>query len=434
MVYLPAQKSTKSGRQTEGMSKPETSKTRITCSRCGREKEVSLKANGDTPTLCSHNCKPPVLGICVVCGETTSKSLSQKIATCGKKACHRAHAAASMAAARPRSKTRVPKTCPVCAKEFVPSGFGETAKKQVTCSATCMGVRRSRQVAAENRPPKVYIRGTVAVTCSECGVTFTAAKKGETTAKFCSLSCAARRNARLPSAKRGKEKAKETRLLPERVQAREIGATKRREALMQVRVCPVCNIAFSCLPGARKTTCSVPCRNIAAGRKMKGTTRGKNPACSERMRKNNPSFRPEVRAKMSASMQGRTFLSRGGNGKLTRQQVCLSEALNNAPMEYPIRTAEVAGMLPTLPPCYKVDVALPEYRLAIEVDGRSHNSPKWRFLDRRKESVLVALGWLVFRCSNKEVDFSVEEVVSRVRQACMTSKCLTPTVTSLKES
>jgi hypothetical protein len=117
---------------------------------------------------------------------------------------------------------------------------------------------------------------------------------------------------------------------------------------------------------------------------------------------------------MRAKLKGRTFLARGGNGKTTRQQEAIAQALG-LPMEYAIPTAPVAGQFPSLPPSYKVDLACPEKRLAIVVDGRSHNSPKWKFLDRRKTEILCALGWSVLRFSNREVDTNLTAVLATIR-------------------
>lgn len=145
-------------------------------------------------------------------------------------------------------------------------------------------------------------------------------------------------------------------------------------------------------------------------------------ATSERMKANNPSKRPEVQAKISKAKSGRTFLSRGGNSQITTPQRMLAEALLAVEyMEYAIPTKPVKGQFPSLPTSYKVDVALPRIKLAIEVDGKSHKNPKWQFLDKRKTEVLQALGWSVLRFWNDEVTNSLEECVRKVNQF-MTSR------------
>jgi len=150
---------------------------------------------------------------------------------------------------------------------------------------------------------------------------------------------------------------------------------------------------------------------------------------SERMRGDkNPTHRPDVLAKMSASLRGRTFLARGGNGKLTRQQVALATALGWGPSspgewtpELSIPTGPVVGKFESLPPAYKVDIGNQSLMLAVEVDGKTHLTKKWRFLDRRKESVLSALGWKVLRFWNREVDEDLEAVLAKIAAATSTT-------------
>jgi very-short-patch-repair endonuclease len=66
-----------------------------------------------------------------------------------------------------------------------------------------------------------------------------------------------------------------------------------------------------------------------------------------------------------------------------------------------------------------VDLAYPPGKLAIEVDGKSHLTRKWKFLDARKTSVLECLGWKVLRFWNKEINNSPERVVAEI-QTCIT--------------
>ena len=125
---------------------------------------------------------------------------------------------------------------------------------------------------------------------------------------------------------------------------------------------------------------------------------------------------------MRRSLQGHTFLARGGNGKPTKQQITLAKTLGLlTTMEYAIPTAAVRKQFKSLPNCYKVDLAYPEKKLAIEVDGKTHRLRRWKFLDRRKTSVLNALGWSVFRVTNEEVDNNLTETLNRLT-AFMTSK------------
>ena len=131
------------------------------------------------------------------------------------------------------------------------------------------------------------------------------------------------------------------------------------------------------------------------------------------MRANNPTKDPAVLAKMSASLKGRTFLARGGNGKVTEPQMRLATALG-WPMEVAVLTGPVQGQFPSLPNHYKVDVGSVKHKLAVEVDGNSHKTKKWKFLDRRKEAILAALGWRVLRFWNEEVMADLDRCVQMV--------------------
>ncbi len=139
-------------------------------------------------------------------------------------------------------------------------------------------------------------------------------------------------------------------------------------------------------------------------------------ASSARMRANNPMTNPETREKMRRALRGRTFLARGGNGQMTTPQIMLADALG-LPMEYAIPTAAVAGKFPSLPHNYKVDIADPEEKVAIEVDGKSHQLRKWKFFDRRKTEVLNVLGWRVIRFTNEEVLSDLWGTVERSNDA-----------------
>jgi len=83
-------------------------------------------------------------------------------------------------------------------------------------------------------------------------------------------------------------------------------------------------------------------------------------------------------------------------------------------MEYVIPTAKAVGHFPSLPPCYKVDLGIPEVSLAIEVDGKTHKTKKWKFLDRRKTAVLNFIEWTVLRFWNEEVDQDLNKCVQTV--------------------
>tara|TARA_R110000868_G_scaffold13559_2_gene63090 strand:+ start:513 stop:1031 length:519 start_codon:yes stop_codon:yes gene_type:complete len=147
---------------------------------------------------------------------------------------------------------------------------------------------------------------------------------------------------------------------------------------------------------------------------------------SERMTLRNPAKRPEVAAKISQTKKGRVFLNRGGNGKLTKPQLMLAEALQ-FPMEHPIKTASVRALFPLIAYAYKADIAFIPLKLAIEIDGSSHSGKKL-ILDQKKTDVLNALGWTVLRFSNEEVTENLEECVKTVLSTILKLKGTTTTL------
>lgn len=136
-------------------------------------------------------------------------------------------------------------------------------------------------------------------------------------------------------------------------------------------------------------------------------------------------LRPDVVLKMRESMKGKTFLSRGGNSKLTKPQVLLAGLLG-WPMEVAIPTRAVKHLFPSLPNHYKVDIANVEAKLAVEVDGNTHRLKEWKRHDKKKESVLRALGWSVLRFWNETVLQDVSGVANTIL-SCTTSKSPTHT-------
>ena len=128
---------------------------------------------------------------------------------------------------------------------------------------------------------------------------------------------------------------------------------------------------------------------------------------------NNPMKNMATRAKMIASLKGRTFLARGGNGKTTVPQEILAGRVHGV-MEYAIATTAARDFFLTLPNHYKVDIAFPKLKIAIEVDGQTHKTKKWKFLDRRKTEVLEFLGWSVLRFWNEEILKDLDSVAGQI--------------------
>lgn len=119
---------------------------------------------------------------------------------------------------------------------------------------------------------------------------------------------------------------------------------------------------------------------------------------SRRMIERNPMRDPKTRKKVSEAHRqaGHRPPFLGGNGRpIAKPQAKLAAALGWI-CEFVVRTNR------TRPTHYKVDIANPSTKVAVEVDGPSHNSLKVQAADARKTAFLEAIGWLVLRVSNED--------------------------------
>lgn len=173
--------------------------------------------------------------------------------------------------------------------------------------------------------------------------------------------------------------------------------------------------------------------------KMSKTRRGKQPQrfcgrrCSAIWRMNTPEHvaklhTPAARAKRAASMKLRPcpcagwnrglkmsdahrknlqtamrhhkpHVRRGNGTGMTAAETAVSRTLPNGFIhEYAISLGKRQSGYPT---CYKVDFGNPKTKIAVEVDGASHNTRLGQARDRKKEAKLQELGWLVLRVKNQ---------------------------------
>lgn len=130
------------------------------------------------------------------------------------------------------------------------------------------------------------------------------------------------------------------------------------------------------------------------------------------------------------SNKGIRISNRGGNGAgLTVPQEMLASALQWQ-TEFVVRTGAEKGS--GKPYHYKIDIANPALKIAIEVDGRSHRWTKTKESDARKDAFLTSLGWRVLRFSNQAVMDDLEGCVLTVTSMTSPSKGIT--TSSPKES
>lgn len=179
--------------------------------------------------------------------------------------------------------------------------------------------------------------------------------------------------------------------------------------------------------------CSAPCTDLWVSRQSsERMARTNRQHASERMKANNPMQRPEVKAVVATKLRLRGWpesVERGGNGQVTVPQQLLAAALG-WPMEYAVTTGP--GRAGGLPNSFKLDIAEPSLRIAIEVDGNSHKATPRKAEDARKTAFLESIGWTVLRFWNREV---TDDLAGCVRTVMSTiSKLRDSTTTSPTES
>ena len=151
---------------------------------------------------------------------------------------------------------------------------------------------------------------------------------------------------------------------------------------------------------------------------------------SKRMKEHNPMSNPDVRENVSRILHeiGHKPKVRGGNGKgMTEPQRLMTEALKEfiPQTEYAVQTKIPRGN--GYPTCYKLDIAIPEIKLGIEVDGNSHCLIERQEQDKKKDELLSTLGWTVLRFRNKQVTEHTEDCVRTVMSTISKLKATTTT-------
>lgn len=167
--------------------------------------------------------------------------------------------------------------------------------------------------------------------------------------------------------------------------------------------------------------CSDDCRDTWVRRdSSQRMARTNRVHASERMRRDNPMHSAEVRGRMSDTLKriGHRPPLRGGNGSgLTEPQRLLAECLGWETESVVVpRDGE-------RPYHYRVDIAHPTMKVAVEVDGGSHFSLARQASDQRRDERLSALGWLVFRFSNRD---ATERTAECARTVLSTTSKWTP--------
>lgn len=136
---------------------------------------------------------------------------------------------------------------------------------------------------------------------------------------------------------------------------------------------------------------------------------------SDRMKVNNPMWIPGIKEKAIKTNKrlGTKPIIRGGNGQEmpVPQRVLLSALGKGWYGEHIVCTKRIIDKIPFN---YKIDIANPKKKIAIEVDGYSHNLLKRKEQDNKKDKCLKLLGWKVIRFKNKEVMLYLDACLNRI--------------------
>lgn len=166
--------------------------------------------------------------------------------------------------------------------------------------------------------------------------------------------------------------------------------------------------------------CVSKCHSRESSERMARTNRVH---ASTRMLRNNPMHQDASREKMKGTLRaiGHRPSVRGGNGKgMTVPQATFLAALGDEwTVEFVVLTGAKRGS--GMAYCYKIDIAQPGLKIAIEVDGRGHNG-KRKDLDRKKDDFLISAGWSVLRFTNAAVLNSLTTCVQAVSSLISVSK------------
>lgn len=120
-----------------------------------------------------------------------------------------------------------------------------------------------------------------------------------------------------------------------------------------------------------------------------------------------PSVVPYLRTPVTLAALSRTLRSighhpttRGGNGHVAPCEALVMAAMPDWVPQYVV---PLGARRPGCPTHYKLDFALPEKMLDIELDGPSHRARTRQVADEHRDTVLTNLGWTVLRIKNTEI-------------------------------
>lgn len=215
-------------------------------------------------------------------------------------------------------------------------------------------------------------------------------------------------------------------------------ARRERRAKKIETTCATCGTAIvlsgrAGLQQARKgrgycsTECSKEYRRRISAVTLAATNRR---FASARMKAANPMHSEVIRERVSDALKamGHRPPIQGGNGRgLAPMEMRL---LNALPLDWTPNHVVRTNMRRSTgyPGSYKLDLAYPEMKIAIEVDGSSHCALANKEKDAKKQAFLESLGWRVLRFTNAEVRTDLDRCVRTILSS--TSRSTETTTTS----
>lgn len=145
-----------------------------------------------------------------------------------------------------------------------------------------------------------------------------------------------------------------------------------------------------------------------------------------RMTQNNPTMNKDVVDKIKNTKKQRgisnIFLGeRGGNGHISKHEALLMDFCTNLGFEYnkAISTNSLRKQFPEehFPTNYKPDFVNTEYKICVEVDGKSHLTKDGKMRDEKKERCLNMLGYKFLRFTNKEIELNIDAIYQQILQS-----------------
>jgi very-short-patch-repair endonuclease len=101
----------------------------------------------------------------------------------------------------------------------------------------------------------------------------------------------------------------------------------------------------------------------------------------------------------------------------------MSEQVKESPIEqmfWKQAHQAIPGLIRQYPvQTYRIDFALPEKKVAIELDGHEyHKTQEQRTYDAQRERTLQELGWQVIRFTGTEIYRDVSACIEQVKRIC----------------